>query len=151
MAKAKSSKNFLVLQNYLVWLFKVGERGRILLLAKAKSSKSFLRFCVSESRVDSTILHFACEILQFIESSVESQILRNCRIAGRFDSLKRGRILLLAKAKSSKRFYAPRARFCELRFACEILRFWIIDSTSQNLESKAISLQFKSAFQAPDS
>ena len=45
------------------------------------------------------ILHFLCEIL------------RNCRIAGGFESLKRERTLLLAKAKSSKRFYALCAKF----------------------------------------
>ena len=51
----------------------------------------FFRFCVAESRVDFAI--FACEIL------------RNCGIAGGFESLKREGILLLAKAKSSKNFF----------------------------------------------
>ena len=38
-------------------------------------------------------------------------ILRNCRIAGGFESVKKEGILLFAKVKSSKRFYALRARF----------------------------------------
>ena len=39
---------------------------------------------------------------------LDSGFLRNCGIAGGFESLKEG-ILLFAKAKSSKNFYAPRA------------------------------------------
>ena len=58
MAKAKSSKNFLVLQNYLFWLIGVGKEKRILLLAKAKSSKSF---CAPRAR-----------FWEFVESRVDS-------------------------------------------------------------------------------
>ena len=79
----------------------------ILLLAKAKSSKSFFRFCVAESRgncriyeMDSVILCFACEILGvWILDSME---LWNRWLIG---VGKREWILLFAKAKSSKSFF----------------------------------------------
>ena len=57
-----------ILQNYLFWLIGVGKGKRTLLLAKAKSSKSF---CAPRARFwdvvscggDSGILHFVCESL----------------------------------------------------------------------------------------
>ena len=56
-------------------------------------------------------------------------ILRNYGIAGRFESLKRERALLFAKAKSSKNFLdsALQNRGWILGF-CKILRVWILDS-----------------------
>ena len=61
-----------ILQNYLVWLIEVGKRERILLLAKAKSSKNFYALCARfwefvESGVDS---RFVCEILRKAQNLV---------------------------------------------------------------------------------
>ena len=78
--------------------------------------------------------HETGEFLVLSHGFIFNEILRNCRIAGGLELVRERGTLLFAKAKRSKRFYAPRARFCELRFAYEILRFWIIDSA--NAESR---------------
>ena len=88
-------------------MIRVGKGERTLLFAKAKSSKSFLNFALQNRE---WILRF--EILGFygiVESKgnhrILREILRNCRIAGGFESLISMGILLLAKAKSSKSFF----------------------------------------------
>ena len=95
-----------ILQIYLFWLIGVGQGKRgFYFWQKPNEAKAFFRFCgLVESRADSVFLRvrFCVEsggIVEFI-----GWILRNYGIAGGFKSLKRGRILLLAKAKSSKNF-----------------------------------------------
>ena len=98
-------------------MIEVGKGKRILLFAKAKSSKSFYtlraRFWeFAKSRADS---HFSWEILGFCAlrvrfyGIVESArwILDSAELWNRWliKVFKRGGTLLLAKAKSSKNFY----------------------------------------------
>ena len=126
-----------ILQNYLVWLIEVGKGKRILLLAKAKSSKNFFKFHgIAESLGnyslkggngakdfthcvrDSVSLHFACEIL------------RNCRIAGGFKSLKEKGLYFWQKPKVAKAFFGCFAldfltRFCGRRITIEVMAVWL--------------------------
>ena len=85
------------------------KRERTLLLAKAKRSKNFFRFCgIAESRVD---LRFACEILR--NCGIEGkhricggfcEILRNCGIAGGFELVRLRGFYFLRKQKVAKAF-----------------------------------------------
>ena len=58
-AFTKSSKNFLVLQNYPFWLIGVGKIRRTLLFAKAKRSKNFYMVALrADFFVDSSLTAF---------------------------------------------------------------------------------------------
>ena len=59
----------------VVWWIGVGKVERTLLLAKAKSSKSFFNFYgIAESRVNFTISHFAWRILHFsLDSAIPQE------------------------------------------------------------------------------
>ena len=95
---------------------------RILLLAKAKSSKNFY---APRARFWDFGIAF-CEILrraQNLAKIKQSRFVSNlefCEVEsasfGGLESLRGEGILLLAKAKSSKRFCALCAKFCELGF-----------------------------------
>ena len=67
-------------------------------------------------------------------------ILRNCGIAGGFESLKRKGTLLLAKAKSSKSFYALRARFWD--FHTLRMRFCVAESRADFALDSAQIVEF---------
>ena len=121
---------------------------KTLLFAKAKSSKKFFRFCFAESRVDFAI--FACEILRFTESRGNRRIcdgfcgfgiLQNY-LSWLFGVGKGERILLFAKAKSSKNFLNLRCRikdefciFLRVRF-CKFVDSALDSTNPQNPHKK---------------
>ena len=90
---------FGILQNYLFWLVGVGKVGRILLLAKAKSSKSFYFWCFALD-----FLTRFCEIA-YPRTNCTTQggrksPVRNCiQIFTAFDRLQREIVGIIHKAK----------------------------------------------------